>query len=251
MLNKLRSAVYLLPVLLLSSMMSMAADQQPQVVESGMSHMANNRSSSNSLLEIMSMMEQLRQDMRSLRGEVEVQSNQVQQINKRQRNLYVDIDRRLRVLEVMRRDDKKMAIPMEGVKPALNKSINGKSKLYDHALNLLRETRYEEAATAFRQVLTETPDSAYADNSQYWLAETFYVTRQFASALKAFQSLLDNYKDSNKRADAYLKMGYIQYELKKNTEARILLNKVLKLYTGTTAARLAEERLRRMKREGR
>ena len=41
------------------------------------------------------------------------------------------------------------------------------------------EQRYEPAAMAFQQFLVTYPDSELADNAQYWLAESHYVTQKF------------------------------------------------------------------------
>jgi TolA-binding protein len=46
-------------------------------------------------------------------------------------------------------------------------------------------------------------------------------------------------------------MGYIQYELKDWGKARELLSDVVSTYPGSTSARLAQERLDRMQKEGR
>lgn len=266
----------LIPFLLLLAAGSVVAEP-PNVVEAGIPSSMEPQSPSNSMLEMLSMLEQLRQDMRVLRGEIEMQTNQVQQIQKRQRDLYVDIDRRLHYLEMTRTSSDKadMSQSMTGgitttmvssgavvanpsvdnaapvSKPVVVKKDEGRNELYDHALGLLREARYEDAARGFRRVLLETPNSSYTDNAQYWLAETFYVTRRFEQSLNEFQRLLDKYPDSGKRADAWLKMGYIYYELNNDAEARARLGQVATQYAGTTAARLAEERLRRMKGEGR
>jgi TolA-binding protein len=50
--------------------------------------------------------------------------------------------------------------------------------------------------------------------------------------------------------DALLKIGYSNYELKRYDAARAALKTVATNYPETTAARLANERLERMKTEG-
>ena len=47
-----------------------------------------------------------------------------------------------------------------------------------------------------------------------------------------------------------LKIGYSQYELQQWAAARTTLQSVVNQYPGTTAARLAADRLSRMTREG-
>jgi TolA-binding protein len=50
--------------------------------------------------------------------------------------------------------------------------------------------------------------------------------------------------------DALLKMGYCNYELERWNDARAALARVQADYPETTAARLAEQRLKRMDSEG-
>ena len=122
---------------------------------------------------------------------------------------------------------------------------------YQRAFNLLKEGRYEQAAAAFQAFLSEYQGGHYADNAQYWLGEAYYVTRQFEPALTEFQKLMRNYPASSKVTHAMLKVGYIYDEMDKPDKARETLKALIANHPKTTAARLAEERLRRMKQEGR
>ena len=121
---------------------------------------------------------------------------------------------------------------------------------YDTALAILREGRYAEAVEAFNRFLAANPANSYSDNASYWLGETYYVTRDFDRALATFNGLAANYPDSPKVSDGRLKMGYIYYEKKDWANARQELETVVSHYPGSTAARLADDRLRRMQKEG-
>ena len=90
-----------------------------------------------------------------------------------------------------------------------------------------------------------------ADNAQYWLGESYYVTRDFAAGLKAFRLVVDKYPDSRKLPDALLKIGYCDYELQNWKTARAALGQVAQQFPDTTAARLAQQRLVKMDGEGR
>ncbi len=94
------------------------------------------------------------------------------------------------------------------------------------------------------------PDSELADNAQYWLAESHYVTKKFEQALGEFETVIEKYPRSRKVPDALLKMGYCNYELKQWGAARDSLKRVQAEYPETTAARLAGQRLQRMDEEG-
>ena len=121
---------------------------------------------------------------------------------------------------------------------------------YDQAFQSLKDLKYADAATQFSTFVDQYPNSEYADNAQYWLGESYYVTRNYDIALEAFQGLLATYPDSPKVADGLLKIGYTHYELKQWDQARAALTQVQEQYPNTTLARLAGSRLRSMKLEG-
>ncbi len=121
---------------------------------------------------------------------------------------------------------------------------------YDQAFQALKELRYADAAEQFQAFLDTYPDSEYADNAQYWLGESYYVTRNYEIALESFQSLIRKYPSSSKAGDGLLKIGFTHYELKQWAEARAALEQVQKQYPDSTLSRLAESRLRSMRLEG-
>jgi tol-pal system protein YbgF len=121
---------------------------------------------------------------------------------------------------------------------------------YDQGFQSLKDLKYADAAQQFTAFVQQYPNSEYADNAQYWLGESYYVTRNYDIALEAFQALLQNYPSSPKIPDALLKIGYTHYELKQWDQARAALVQVQEQYPDTTLARLAGSRLRSMKLEG-
>jgi tol-pal system protein YbgF len=117
---------------------------------------------------------------------------------------------------------------------------------YRDAFSLLKAGQYDESIAAFSGFLQQYPSSQYADNAQYWLGETFYVQREFEPAIAEYRKLIENYPASKKQSHAMLKMGYSYDELGQIDQARAVLEDLRSRYTGTTAARLADERIQRM-----
>jgi tol-pal system protein YbgF len=226
-------------------------------------------------------LEQLQQDVQQLRGEIEVQTHRLEDMQRRQREQYMDIDRRLQSIETGAAGSVMPAPGMGGgngtvmtpprmpgggagngavmtpspVTPATPPPVTtataaAEQTEYDTALAILREGRYADAALAFKQFLARYPNSAYVSNASYWLGETYYVTRDFDQSLTTFTGLVTNHPQSPKVSDSYLKIGYIHYEKKDWKAARQALETVVNSYAGTTAARLAADRLARMKKEG-
>ena len=114
---------------------------------------------------------------------------------------------------------------------------------YRAALAFLKTGQYDQSIEAFNGFLVEYPSSAYADNAQYWLAETRYVQQDFSSALPEFEKVINVYPDSAQVPGAVLKIGFCYYELERWDDARTALERVVREYPDTTAARLAVQRL--------
>ena len=170
----------------------------------------------------------------------------------RQRDLYMDIDARIRNLESNLQARNAPSVLDGGSLAPGQLPVPGGSDRdnYQAAFELVKEQRYEPAALAFKQFLVTFPESDLASNAQYWLAESYYVTQAFTDALTAFQVVIDKYSGSSKVADALLKMGYCNYELKRWDAAKVSLARVQIDFPDTTAARLAAQRLKRMETEG-
>ena len=117
---------------------------------------------------------------------------------------------------------------------------------YKAAFSLLKAGKYDESIAAFSGFLTQFPTSQYADNAQYWLGETYYVRREFEPAVAEYRKLIKAYPQSKKRSHAMLKIGYSFHELGRIDQARAVLEDLRNRYTGSTAARLAEDRIQRI-----
>jgi tol-pal system protein YbgF len=236
---------------------------------------------SRGLVDMLNRLEQLQQDVQQLRGELEVQTHQLEDVQRRQREQYMDIDRRLQAIETGATGTLSPAplpgagnggvamtppvtpppvisppAPANTVGPATTPTAPAAAPAvvkaeYETALAILREGRYADAAQAFKQFLARHPTSSYVSNASYWLGETYYVTRDFDQSLTTFTGLVTNFPQSPKVSDSRLKIGYIHYEKKDWKAARQELEGIVSDYPGSTAARLASDRLARMKKEGR
>lgn len=224
---------------------------------------------SNGLVDVMVRVESMQSELQRLEGEIEVQKHTLDEIKKRQRDLYLDIDRRL--LQIERRSGTSTApAPAEApssssmntntaASPAVAENPapvmssqhpvdkEGEQVAYQKAFDLLRALRYDKATEAFRQFLKDYPNGRYAHIAQYWLAETSYHTRKYTTAVKDYRTLIEKYPRSPKRADALLKIGYSEFELKSYAEAKDVLEQLIQAYPGTTEAGQAENLLQKIR----
>ena len=202
-------------------------------------------------------MESLRVEISSLREQVEQQEYELESMKQRQRNLYLDMDRRINNAEAGGRNTATFTVPVpppnttaaNSAVPVVAGDVDGE-EAYSKAFALLKEGQYKQSIQAFEKFKTSYPNSKYADNAQYWLGEASYVSRDYKKALTEFQQLISQYPASTKISGAHLKVGYVYFELKNWSAARDALQQVVKLYPGSSVAKKANERLQRMKREG-
>lgn len=261
---------------MVSILLAIAVSTQAIAQESDPSAVAN----------LVMQVQELQDEVRSLRGQFEDQERELENLKRRQRDQYLDLDQRISDMrdsqpvsspgsqrnespspqgrastspaedapEVRAPMDTQSSVtgigqPQAQIQSAAETAAEEKAA-YDKAFQALKELRYADAAGEFQSFLDAYPNSDYADNAQYWLGESYYVTRNYDIALKSFQDLMDHYPNSPKVADALLKVGYTHYELEQWDSARATLTQVQEKYPDTTLARLAESRLRSMRMEG-
>jgi tol-pal system protein YbgF len=115
---------------------------------------------------------------------------------------------------------------------------------YQQAFKLLKQSQYDQAIKAFAKFIKAHPDNQYSDNAQYWMAEALYVKRQYEDAIKEYNNLVSNYPESQKVPHGLLKIGYSYQELGKIEEAKLWYTDVRQRFPGSTASRLADDRLK-------
>ena len=174
------------------------------------------------LREQMRSVQSLREEIAALREQVEQQEYELESMKQRQRNLYLDMDRRINNVETGGRGRVKTSSSVPPPNSSKGKTVvpvvaaGGKDgqPVYSKAFALLKEGQYKQSISAFESFKKMYPDSKYADNAQYWLGEANYVSRDYKKALEAFQQLIAQYPESTKNAGARLKIGYVFFELK-------------------------------------
>ena len=217
---------------------------------------------SQGLADMLMRMDNLQNEIQKLRGDLELQSHQLDEIKQRQRDLYVDVDRRLLRLERNEPASGGAGDANTGsaathatagqsqTTPAANTApvdSAGEQQAYQKAFDMLRGLRYDQAVTAFRSFLSKYPKGRYAHIAQYWIGEADYAQRKFKEAIGDYQKLIDDYPTSPKLAEAMLKIGYSQYELKNNKAAETILKQLIKSYPGTTEAGQAQNLIQKIR----
>jgi tol-pal system protein YbgF len=201
-----------------------------------------------SLMELAQRIDTLQADLRTIRGEVEVLQNQTDGGKSQSRALYGDLEKRLAALETLggvgAGGAPATGAPPSGAGPMVG--AGGEQSSYDAAFNALKGSDYPKAISGFKGFVAAYPSSPLASNAQYWLGEAYYVTREYPSAIAAFQKVTTDWPESRKVPDALVKIGFTQAALGKNGDARVTLQDVVRRFPGSEASQLASDRLKRL-----
>ena len=183
----------------------------------------------------------MQQEVQELRGTVEEQAYQIARLTRQQQEQYIDLDQRL---VAMRNESPApgagTAAPRPS-RPAPSASGSGppEREAYTRAFELMKESRFEESADAFNQVITDYPNGQYTANAFYWLGELYLAADEVEQARQSFAQVLALYPEHRKVADALYKLGVVHHRLEDNERALGYLNRVVAEHPDSAAAGLA------------
>jgi len=215
-------------------------------------------SAANPALELAQQLERLRQETNQLRGQIEVLGNEVQSASKRQRDMYLDLDTRMKRLEQAGAAAPAPAAPpaappAAGAKPPAATTAapatagDAESRAYEAAQSQRRIGNYPAAIAAFQGFLAQYPKSPLAHRAMYWIGDSQYNMRDFKSAITSQNRLIAAWPESASVPDALLNIASCQIELGESPVARKTLEGLVTRYPASDAADKAKRRLATLK----
>jgi tol-pal system protein YbgF len=184
-------------------------------------------------LEIANQLDAMRTEIAKLRGQVDQLTNELAQVQKRSKELYGDVDTRLKQLEPSN-------LVVDGRPSMVDRA---EQSAFDAAMGQFRASDFRGAATALQAFIGRYPRSAYAAAAHYWLGNAYYQLKDYRSAMTAQQVVIEKYPESTRAPEALLNIAASQIELNDRRNARTTLQRIIKDYPETEAAKLAKERL--------
>jgi tol-pal system protein YbgF len=205
------------------------------------------------VLELVNQLELLKREIQSLRGQLEVVGNNVENTAKRQRDMYVDIDTRLRRIEQPGAaaapgvapavaDAATTTTPPAGAAPTVVAGVD-ETRGYEAAQNQRRLGNYQAAIGGFQSFLGQYPKSSLAHRAQYWIGDSYFNLRDYKNAIVSQQRLLAAYPDSASAPDAMLNIASSQAELGDIGAARRTMDTLVARYPNSDAAEKARRRM--------
>ncbi len=195
--------------------------------------------------------QKLRAEIRGLRGEIETLGNNIEGVAKRQRDMYVDLDQRLRRFEqpapsaVAPPPQASPSAPAaDAGKPAAPATVaNDENEAYERAQAQRRIGNYPAAIVALQAFIAKYPKSPLAPRAQYWIGDSQFNQRDYKSAIASQQRLLAAYPESNSVPDALLNLASAQLESGDSANARKTMEGLIARHPASEAAEKARRRI--------
>ncbi len=115
--------------------------------------------------------------------------------------------------------------------------------LFQAGLDALRTGNVTGGIEKLQRFASENPKHTRADNALYFAGLGLMGQGSYVEASRSFQQLLTSYPAGDAVADAMLKLAECRIRLNQPKDARVLYERVVAAYPGTSAASLAESRL--------
>lgn len=202
------------------------------------------------LLDLQMQLEAQAAELRKLRGQNEELVHALQDIEKRQKDFYVDLDARVRRFESDASTPSHVSPlptnPVDGTKDVAENPLV-ENKAFEAAYGFYKAESYQAAATAFRDFLRQFPQSVHEANVYYWLGNAYFLSNDYSNSLDGYQNLLAKYPDHPRAPEAMLNIAECQFQLKNKVAVKKTLKQIVMQFPGSDAADKAKKRLATLK----
>ncbi|MGL9734690.1 MAG: cell division protein CpoB, partial [Symbiopectobacterium sp.] len=196
------------------------------------------------LTQLQQQLSDMQRDIESLRGQIQENQYQLNQVIERQKQIYQQMDSM----------GSSSLTPSASSAPATDTGSSSSSSNSSSTSNgagaaaapastgdansdyntaaalVLEKKQYDQAITAFQAFVKKYPDSTYQPNANYWLGQLNYNKGKKDDAAYYFANVVKNYPKSPKSSEALLKVGVIMQEKGQTDKAKAVYQQVIKQY---------------------
>ena len=182
-------------------------------------------------------LDQLNQQVATLRGQNEDMANQLATLQKQQKDYYTDLDARLKKFEPQQQT-------VDGVQGEVQP---GETEAFNAASPQFRNGDFKNAAASFGSFVAKYPQSPYQPTAQYWLGNALYAQRDYKGSTAIWQNLVKNYPTHPRAPEALLAIANNQIEQGQKAAAKKTLEQIISQYGGTEVAQSAQSKMSQVK----
>ncbi len=214
----------------------------------------------NVISQLLLKIQRLERTAQQQRGRIDSLEYRLKQQDRKMRDLYQDLDRRLS----QRRSQPVPATPAQTT-PSSETDGSGNppsavagpaptrppdeaaDAAYRKAFAFIRDRDYPGAVEGFEDFLRRYPDVSLAENAWYWLGEAEYAQQHNDAALRAFENVITRYPTGAKVPGALFKAGLIHAAKGDKARARALLQRLVDEFPSSAVTPLARAKLADLK----
>lgn len=202
------------------------------------------------LLDMQNQLEQIRQDVAQLKGDLEVVTHQLEDMRTKQSASYTDLDTRVRKLETLAQS------VTSGQMPVASSGSNGgatdakvdvsqqESSAFAEAESLNQAGKYKEAFNAYDAFLKNHAASKLAPDALYGMGYTQFALKSYKSSAATQQKFLDSYASHALAPNAMLNLANSQIQLGQIPAAKKTLKDLVATYPSAEVTPSAQKRLK-------
>ncbi|MDR0806290.1 MAG: tol-pal system protein YbgF [Enterobacteriaceae bacterium] len=187
-------------------------------------------------------------DIDSLRGQIQTNQYQLDQIVERQKLILQQIDelgsKGSSASASSNSTSTATSAENTSTTSSATASAGNEKQDYDNAVSLaLEKKQFDSAITSFQSFIKQYPKSTYQPNANYWLGQLYYNKGKKDDASYYFATVVKNYAQSPKASEAMLKVGIIMQEKGEKDKAKAVYQRVVTQYANSASAKSATKRL--------
>lgn len=189
-------------------------------------------------------------DIDTLRGQIQTNQYQLEQIVERQKIILQQIDElgskgaSSSASTSTSSSSAASSASTNSSSPAAAASTGNEKQDYDNAVAMVNDkSKTDSAISAFQDFVKRYPKSSYQANANYWLGQLFYSKGKKDDASYYYATVVKSYPKSPKASESMLKVGIIMQEKGDKASAKAVYQRVVSLYPDTAIAKQAEKRL--------
>ena len=134
-----------------------------------------------------------------------------------------------------------------GAAEATAEPKNDVEAAYNACYKLFKEGQYVKAREEFVKFLKQHPKTAFSDNAQFWVGETFFREKAYEKSILEYQKVIEKYPKGNKVPGALLKQGHAFLALGDKVNSRLIFEELIRKYPHSAEAKAASDKLKEIR----
>jgi tol-pal system protein YbgF len=137
--------------------------------------------------------------------------------------------------------------PESKIKPEAAAKSPSEEEIYNRAKQAFDQGNTAQARRGFEELIQRYPNSASADNAQFWIGETFFREKSYEKAILEYQKVIEKYPKGNKVPSALLKQGHAFLALGDKVNSRLIFEELVRKFPHSAEAKAAADKLKEIR----